>query len=199
MTKLTSKISMLALIAAASVSAANAEVTHYVSGHANFTLDQDDTEKFSGGEAKLKNDNGYGVGAAVGARMDNTRAELELNYLRNNVKTVDADTRAKATVYTYMVNGYYDFKSTSQLTPYVGVGIGLAQYTQDLKSDGATATDKDNVWAYQGMVGVGYDLNKNSTVYGGYRYLATQKFDGIYGTKVSFDRHIIEAGYRYNF
>jgi opacity protein-like surface antigen len=51
----------------------------------------------------------------------------------------------------YMLNAYYDFKNSSQFTPFVGVGIGLA----DIKNT------KDNEFAYSASAGGKYNINNN--------------------------------------
>ena len=51
----------------------------------------------------------------------------------------------------YMLNAYYDFKNSSQFTPFVGVGVGLA----DIKNT------KDNEFAYSASAGGKYNINNN--------------------------------------
>lgn len=51
----------------------------------------------------------------------------------------------------YMLNAYYDFKNSTQFTPFVGVGIGLA----DIKNT------KDNEFAYSASAGGKYNFNNN--------------------------------------
>jgi len=51
----------------------------------------------------------------------------------------------------YMLNAYYDFKNSSQFTPFLGVGIGLA----DIKNT------KDNEFAYSASAGGKYNINNN--------------------------------------
>lgn len=151
--------------------------------------------------------NGLGILGAVGYNVTpSVRAELELGYreLKGETEsitigattyTVDAsDTKVKA--FTTMGNVYYDFTNSTNLTPYIGAGIGWAHEQED----GA------NALGYQGMVGVNYKLSENSSVFTGYRYLGTTDFETNYnvlGTvvneKVSVQAHSIDVGYRYNF
>lgn len=72
---------------------------------------------------------------------------------RSDVKSVglDLDRRTKL----YMVNAYYDFKNSTPITPYVGVGIGMA----DIEST------KDNELALSATLGAKYHINQN--VYAG--------------------------------
>lgn len=51
----------------------------------------------------------------------------------------------------YMLNAYYDFKTSTAFTPFVGFGIGLA----DIKNA------KDNEFAYSVNAGAKYNIDKN--------------------------------------
>ena len=51
----------------------------------------------------------------------------------------------------YMLNAYYDFKTSTDFTPFVGFGIGLA----DIKNA------KDTEFAYSVNAGAKYNIDKN--------------------------------------
>ncbi len=55
----------------------------------------------------------------------------------------------------------------SPLTPYVGIGLGFVD--ADLEISGTSISD-DTEFAYQFMVGAGYDISPNVVLTGGYRY-----------------------------
>ncbi len=194
--------SLLATVASAAFAsnsyAYDSAVTPYVSGNAQFLFGQDDKTSNSGESAKVSNDDGYGLGVAVGAKKDNLRAEFEVNYLHNKVTGVQgqAISDISTSVYTYMGNAFYDFKNTTAFTPYLGAGIGVAhgKFYETINNTSTT----DNTFAYQALAGVGYEVNKNNTVYAGYRYVGTEDFK-TGATKRSFERNSLEAGYRYSF
>jgi opacity protein-like surface antigen len=98
------------------------------------------------------------------------------------------------------VNGYYDFTNSSQLTPYISAGIGVAQVeVNDLAVLGIpVGSEDDTVFAYQLGVGVGYSVTDAITLDMKYRYFATADpdFDGIDGECAS---HNVYLGLRYNF
>ncbi len=154
--------------------------------------DQDFTVS-GAGTTELSYDFGYGLGAALGYSFGNgVRAEGEFawrsNELDSSIASGDLDSFAG------MVNGYYDIHNTSKWTPYVGAGIGLAHVT-DSDVD-------DNVFAYQGMAGVGYTVSETSDLVLGYRYFATEDPEyTISGSTVetSYDTHNIEIAWRYRF
>lgn len=68
---------------------------------------------------------------------------------KSDAKSVglDLDRRTKL----YMINAYYDFKNSSPITPYVGVGIGFA----DIENT------KDNEVAMSATLGAKYNINQN--------------------------------------
>ncbi len=183
-------------------SAFGLDVKPYLSANGQFVLGHKDDAKATGSglnvSGTVRTKDGLGFGAAAGAEINkNYRAEAEFGYRRNKAKNeADAGTSA----YSYMVNGYYDFKNSSPVTPYFGAGVGLAHVKL---YEGTTNTAaSDNVFAYQFMTGLSYDIDANNTVYTGYRYFGTQdavlKSGGI-KSKIAYDRNSIEAGYRYKF
>lgn len=96
-----------------------------------------------------------------------------------------------------MVNLFYDIPLSNKLAPYIGAGIGDAYLTN---SGGS------NAFAYQGMAGLNYKLTESGTVFGGYRYFATSKFnltENVAGTviteKADVKANSIDVGYRYSF
>lgn len=211
MTKSISKISMLALIAAASVSAANAQtITPYVGGNLQYIFANKESAKYkdsalSAFDSKYSYDAGAGLGLNGGVTINNMfRAELELSGQRADLKSnnnagLGVLRTGKITSTALMVNGYYDYKNSTPFTPFVGAGIGGAK----VKMSNPLVSDADTVFAYQLRTGVAYDIDKNNSVTLGYRYFATKdatftdndgdKFESKYNTNA------IEVGYRYNF
>lgn len=152
-------------------------------------------------------DNGWGGLASVGYYITpSIRAELEGGYRDIKQKNVSFTylgtayttiSNEKNKAYSAMGNTYYDFQTGSNITPYIGVGMGWA-HQQD--NGGADA------FAYQGMLGVNYKILNDSSIFAGYRYLGTSDFSksgtisGIsYTEKVRLKASSIDVGYRYNF
>ncbi len=143
-----------------------AAVTPYVSAKLARSWDK---IKFKGDEnsASLLT---WGGDIAVGAKMGDTRAELEYGFTKMGTKS-DIDGKAKFGMQTVMLNGYYDFYNDSIFTPYVGAGIGFADMTLKFADkDGAGSKSKVK-FAYGLKAGVGIEVAKNVTVDVGYRYL----------------------------
>ena len=99
---------------------------------------------------------GYAIGGVAGYDFLGPRVELEVMY-RNNAGTANTpagNVAGQINQLSTMVNGLYDFMPGSIITPYAGAGLGLAFASPGLlgpSSLGATA------FAYQGIVGVGYN------------------------------------------
>ncbi len=73
-------------------------------------------------------------------------------YTGDITQTVrDLGITADNKVNLYLANAYYDFKNASSFTPFIGLGMGMA----DIQNA------KDNEFAYQGSIGGRFDIDKN--------------------------------------
>jgi opacity protein-like surface antigen len=123
---------------------------------------------------------------------------------------VDDKTKWMSTI--LLVNAYYDFRTGSPFTPYIGGGVGFAvnQLTRHSNStDSGPAADtsasgrttKVNL-AAAAMVGLNYDINTFASIDVGYRYLYIGGSDvGPTGANSlvsigSLNEHQIRAGIR---
>ncbi len=152
--------------------------------------------------------NGVAGLVAIGYYIsDNVRTEIEGGYRHLNgdtlTFTVDgikytvsaSDKQVKA--FSGMANIYYNFPTDGNLTPYIGVGAGLALEQEQ----------GSNAFAYQTMAGLDYKVSSNSTVFAGYRYFGTTEFSntyyvaglGVVTEKASVMAHAIDVGYRFSF
>lgn len=135
---------------------------------------------------------GNAFGGALGYRVHpNVRAELEVTIRDNKVSTVDftgtpfpfidGDTRSTVT----MVNAYYDLKTKTPFTPYVGGGIGMARITfENYRPEVAPTTSVSgggHRFAYQAMLGILYDISPRIALNLEYRYLKSNPIP-IYST-----------------
>jgi opacity protein-like surface antigen len=177
-------------------------------GGAVFLSDSDVTQvgtTFSGSF-----DAGYGGSLTGGYNFDMVRLEGELFYKTNSFDEVSAagasiPADGDLSALGLMVNVYYDFKNTTAFTPFIGVGVGMAKvYIKDLKIGALPiADDDDAVFAYQGIAGVGYAINKVLTLDLAYKYTATADASFTDFTGVPFEAeyksHNVMAGVRFNF
>ena len=152
---------------------------------------------------------GFGFLVAGGYTLaSGLRAELELGY-----REYDFDPEGRTSIkgqfstLSFMANGIYSF-DLSSFRPYAGVGIGLAQNSADVdptifEIDGnrelVQGTGEANVFAYQGLAGIGYKVSDWTEVLLGYRYFATAKGDHGAGVELSSSHHNFEVGLVYRF
>nr|VFK18188.1 MAG: Outer membrane protein beta-barrel domain-containing protein [Candidatus Kentron sp. LPFa]VFK33764.1 MAG: Outer membrane protein beta-barrel domain-containing protein [Candidatus Kentron sp. LPFa] len=82
--------------------------------------------------------------------------------------------------------------------PYLSGGVGLARH----KVRNKTGSEKDTRFAYQVGVGIMHDLDDDTSVFIGYRYLNTSdakySIDSGY-EKVDYGLHEVQIGLRYSF
>lgn len=103
---------------------------------------------------------------------------------------------------TLMVNSYYDFYNSSDFTPYVGVGLGMAFVKYSSEDESYSKTK----FAWAAMAGVSYQVTSNLTANLEYRYLDSGKIkdesnDGIWYEESSakLSSHDLTIGLRYAF
>ncbi len=135
-----------------------------IEGGGNWMRDSTATFVFGNSTAvgAVTTDNpGWAVGAVVGYDFVGPRVELE-GLFRRNTSTVGVfspggfNFGAATESISAMTNVYYDFNAGHTFVPYVGVGVGA-----DFISTYAAGTRSDSIqFAYQGIVGVGYNVNE---------------------------------------
>ncbi len=98
----------------------------------------------------------------------------------NYADVVGFDTTAKFMYSTLMANFYYDFHNSSNFTPYVGAGLGLAFIYADINVDlnnsdihmnYASYGKNQTNFAWQVGAGVAYNFTENVAVDLAYRYV----------------------------
>ncbi len=151
----------------------------------------------SGNNITVRDDDDWGfVGLGqLGYSFGAPKVELEGGYRSGDVSAWSA-----------MVNGIYDFMPTGKWHPFVGAGIGWAWVDTDTlatNTAGVTVNDGYDAFAYQGFLGVAYDVTADLAVKAQYRYFATLEEDlkASNGTKVDgdYDNHSILVGLTYKF
>jgi len=111
---------------------------------------------------------GWAVGGVIGYDFVGPRVELEGIY-RNNTTNVGIPGTAlnnQVGQLGIMANLYYDFMPASVITPYIGAGAGLGLVDSN-SSLGST------VFAYQGIVGLGWNLDSQWRIALEGRYIGT--------------------------
>jgi outer membrane protein OmpA-like peptidoglycan-associated protein len=107
-------------------------------------------------------DTGWAAGGKIGYDFVGPRLELEGMYRQNNgTGTVGYPNGTFATrsgtvnQISVMANALYDFMPGATITPYIGAGAGIA-FVDPSISPGCTMCSTQ--FAYQGIVGIGYNM-----------------------------------------
>jgi outer membrane protein OmpA-like peptidoglycan-associated protein len=144
----------------------------YIAGGAglNFRLESTSNNDGLNLKAKTTDVGAVGLGSIGWGFGNGLRAEVEGNFRQNDVRqlTVNGVRASRNTGYlqTYgaMINALYDINLGGRITPYVGAGIGYGW--NDVKGLRGTVgstrlrvSDVEGALAYQGIVGVAYNLS----------------------------------------
>jgi outer membrane protein OmpA-like peptidoglycan-associated protein len=116
---------------------------------------------------------GYVLGGTVGYDFIGPRVELEGAYRANTGTLTMGGISGTAGInfqqINVMGNIYYDFMAGGSLVPYIGAGAGVA-----FLNAGALGTSMNSTqFAYQAMVGVGYNLDSTFRINLEGRYMGT--------------------------
>jgi len=121
-----------------------------------------------GSNSNASTSTGFAFGGQVGYDFVGPRVELEVGYgqLPTNVNIPGTAITGKVGQLTTMANVLYDFMPTSSITPFVGVGAGVA-FVDSNASLGSTQ------FAYQAIVGLAYNINESMRFQVQGRYMGT--------------------------
>jgi len=153
----------------------------YVNGNVNLVwlLETDVTE--SGVTHDTTYNAGFGFGGGGGYDFDFLRVEGEIVYRKNDVNKVsttlygNVDGSGDMSALSFMLNGFYDFKNRTFITPYIGGGIGVALLDlSTVTAESVRISGGDNaVFAYQLEAGFNNAINESMSFDLGFRYFAT--------------------------
>ncbi|PHS79458.1 MAG: hypothetical protein COB59_01850 [Rhodospirillaceae bacterium] len=191
---------------ALTVSSVHADEGLYAGVAVGFTKAPDTTASGPSG-GKVKFDNGHMGAVFVGHDYgSNIWAEVELARRATDLKSVAGNIASgEALATSLMINVIYDVDVDLPVTPYVGIGLGVAQVKMDGASPfgGVSINDSAVVGAFQAIVGARYALTDQVDVFGDYRYFKTADVDlstqngGT--TSMDFSTHSGLLGLRYSF
>jgi len=173
------------------------------------------SEKYKGyangtSSEKVTHDAGFGLLANGGYAFGPFRAEGEFGWRDNGTNKVGGISGSgNVQAYDLMANGYYDIKTGTAWTPYLGVGIGAVDIVNNKLGNNVTGNltkDSDIVFGYQGIAGVSYALNDHLALNADYRYLGTTRGEfapsnNAYSQKVKapYEAHSLLVGFTYKF
>lgn len=169
----------------------------YASGTLGYVFNDDASYERGG---SIRRDDGYAVRAALGHQYGDFRAEGELGWQRAD------STSGHIKAVTGMANAFYDLRTPTLFTPYVGGGLGTAWVDFNSVSPAVAGRIDDNDWAFawQLMAGLSYAIAPRMDVFGGYRYFdigeASVRSANLGDVDVDgLASHNIEVGVRYRF
>lgn len=156
------------LIATAATNALAQEPGPYFGLNAGVTIPHESTANFgTGSNFDVSYHTGYSVGASVGYYVNPVRVEFE--YARRSAGTKETEVpsssgrnsgggigfdRVNLAVSSFMLNGIYDFKTESIVSPFMGAGLGWMYGTfADVVSDPQ--------FGYQAMAGLAFKMRHN--------------------------------------
>ena len=123
---------------------------------------------FIGSNPNTQTWTGWAVGGKAGYDFVGPRLELEASYgeIPTSANIPGTAINGKVGQLNVMANILYDFMPTSIITPYIGAGAGVA-FVDSNSALGSTQ------FAYQGMVGVAYNVNEQLRFMVEGRYVGT--------------------------
>lgn len=109
----------------------------------------------------LEFDPGLFLNGFVGKDLGSVRVEGEVAYRQNDFnKFGGIPVYGEMTSVAYMANIYYDVENDSVVTPYVGLGVGVARVT----FDSVVISDEDNAFALQLITGVSFLVSRSVSI-----------------------------------
>jgi OmpA-OmpF porin, OOP family len=181
---------------------------YYLSGGISGVLVGDSEIEGSGVKTRAGYDPGFSGSMAVGLTFgDSWRTDAELTYRSADIDEIAGATTSsgEAAGASLVLNGYRDFQTDSDWTPYIGAGVGVMRLDVEDASPigGSRINDDDWSLAAQGIVGTGYRINDQVGLYTDYRILATTDLDftTTAGTEVEseYSEHRVMIGLRWSF
>lgn len=172
----------------------------YIGAAGGVSIMHDSDVSAPGFDGTVLYDTGYGFNVSAGYDLEPVRVEFEFGYKNADIDTVRVDGQGVSvsdsdiSVMSYMANAYFDIKTQSAFTPYIGAGLGVVNGEIDIEGD----KDDDTVFGYQVIAGVAYNMNKNMAIELSYRFQSSSDLS-IDDADVSYMSSNIMAGLRYNF
>lgn len=205
---------LLALSAPAAFAAKGA---YYLGLHGGLAIPEGVENDSDAGSFNLEFDPGWLAGASLGYDLRSAhpdigvgRVELEFAWRENALDQVEfrdpsIGAGGKARAASLMFNTIGEYRPTLPWLPYIGAGAGAARITlEDLTEGGAPLVDdRDTVFAWQVLTGVGFRAGKRVCLDLGYRYFSAvnPRFTDALG--VDFDSgyavHTLTLGARFDF
>ncbi len=187
----------------------------YVSaqGGATFLLNADH-DGAGAADFETEHDTGWNAGGSLGVDFGEFRTEFELNYRENDVDKLkapgltDSSPGGSISVFSFLLNAFYDFENRTGFTPYIGAGVGGAVVSLDKVTDFtgtvANVNAEQTVFAFKGIVGGSLALTPRIDLTVDYSFFGTSdpEFENsATGGKIDSEirSHNVNGGLRFRF
>lgn len=183
-------LASLAIVASATTAMAAGP---YIGASAGISIFHDSDVTIPGvGVDEIQYDTGGALNGVLGYRLDDVlRGEIELGYKAADVEYDPTD----ANITSFMLNGYYDFKTAGPATPFVGLGLGIINAELE---DGPYSVDDDQ-FGYQISFGAAIKVAPRLDLDLMYRYQSSLGDFSMDGVEISYGSSNLLAGIRYKF
>jgi opacity protein-like surface antigen len=198
------KFLLTAVLASSLLGVAEAKAEWYGSVGTGGLFLQDRDGTVNGSKVTVEYDPGFVAYGAAGYKFDKGfRLEAELGYGQASYDSISVNgTKYTANgdidLYTGTVNGFYDIKTGTALTPYVGAGVGAVHSKVGGANVGGLNVEvsSNTDLTVLGETGVNYAVSPKASVGVGYRY--NHLFDSKNGLEDDA-AHIVKANARLAF
>lgn len=166
-----------------------AEAQVVLRGFGGASMPTDIEANYYGYDAELSSETGFVIGGAVGVRFGdfllegeiaNRKADLdEVTILGASYDIQDADISATS----FMANGWYRFKTSSNMSVYIGGGAGMSNVEASLSGYGS---EDSTEFSWQLGGGLTFDTSSGFSYGLGYRYFNVPEVDDF---ELDFSTH----------
>lgn len=173
------------------------------------THTEDSTASGSGVSYKSEYDNRFDSVSAIHGGYAFGQYKLEGEFATRSSKTSEVDSQeggGTVSANSLMINGVYEFLPDSKWHPFVGLGIGTAfvDAAGTKRANNTLFQGNEWVFAYQGFVGVAYDLFDMMQLTAQYRYFGTTDYEVAARSngaalEAEYGNHAIMIGMNYKF
>ena len=157
-------------------------------------------------DGKLGFDDGWMASAGGGYAWENgLRLEGELAYRDSDIDdTEGVDGGGDTSSWAIMFNGYWDFNKPGVWEPYVGLGVGWANIDASASDSGPppiSGSDDGEAFAWQGMLGVAWEVSPQTAIDFSYRYFEAPdvEFSTAADREADYTTQSAMIGVRYTF
>jgi len=154
----------------------------------------------------LDSDTGNYGSISFGKYFREVRVELEYSYTDADIDSNNASNdKGEVETKALFINGFHDFETNNKFKPYLGAGIGWMNVDVEYKQSGIELIDDDdNIFTFQVIAGVGYDITDSLNIFAQARYRNGEDSEvksNLLSTKIDIEieSYIYDIDIKYSF